>query len=91
MPRLGTNSRPATVRVQTMERAHELVTICESRGWKVVVGIEEDQPEDISDVERLLSQGPAVRPLLKTSPARNAPCPCGSGRKYKGCCGRNRR
>ena len=22
-------------------------------------------------------------------PARNAPCPCGSGRKYKQCCGRN--
>ena len=21
-------------------------------------------------------------------PARNAPCPCGSGRKYKGCCGK---
>lgn len=30
-----------------------------------------------------------VRPK-KTSPAipRNAPCPCGSGRKYKSCCGR---
>lgn len=22
-------------------------------------------------------------------PGRNAPCPCGSGRKYKSCCGRN--
>jgi hypothetical protein len=22
-------------------------------------------------------------------PSRNAPCPCGSGRKYKGCCGKN--
>lgn len=22
-----------------------------------------------------------------TLPARNAPCPCGSGRKYKKCCG----
>ena len=21
-------------------------------------------------------------------PARNAPCPCGSGRKYKNCCGK---
>lgn len=25
-----------------------------------------------------------------TPPARNAPCPCGSGRKYKTCCGQNR-
>ena len=22
-------------------------------------------------------------------PGRNDPCPCGSGRKYKACCGRN--
>jgi hypothetical protein len=24
------------------------------------------------------------------SASRNAPCPCGSGRKYKNCCGRNK-
>ncbi len=24
-------------------------------------------------------------------PSKNAPCPCGSGRKYKGCCGRAKR
>jgi len=30
---------------------------------------------------------PAVRPTA-TKVARNAPCPCGSGRKYKHCCGR---
>jgi len=23
-----------------------------------------------------------------TKPKRNAPCPCGSGEKYKGCCGK---
>jgi hypothetical protein len=28
----------------------------------------------------------------KSDPGRNAPCPCGSGRKYKHCCeGRRRR
>ena len=26
---------------------------------------------------------------MSTSPARNAPCPCGSGKKYKRCCGAN--
>ncbi|NUQ01453.1 MAG: SEC-C domain-containing protein, partial [Armatimonadetes bacterium] len=24
----------------------------------------------------------------RTAPGRNDPCPCGSGRKYKHCCGR---
>ncbi|MCD8048966.1 MAG: preprotein translocase subunit SecA [Clostridia bacterium] len=35
---------------------------------------------------------PAVRqPVRRTSPkiGRNDPCPCGSGKKYKNCCGRN--
>ena len=27
-------------------------------------------------------------PLAAPKPGRNAPCPCGSGRKYKQCCGR---
>jgi hypothetical protein len=32
---------------------------------------------------------PPVRPATSTSrPGRNDPCPCGSGKKYKRCCGR---
>lgn len=35
---------------------------------------------------------PTARPsapgqVTGSSPARNQPCPCGSGRKYKKCCG----
>ena len=33
-----------------------------------------------------LRREPYVRPYPKIS--RNAPCPCGSGKKYKHCCGR---
>ena len=34
----------------------------------------------------------ASRPVARTQPkvGRNAPCPCGSGRKYKHCCGKRR-
>ena len=28
-------------------------------------------------------------PVRNNRPGRNAPCPCGSGRKYKQCCGKN--
>ncbi|MCZ6851047.1 MAG: SEC-C metal-binding domain-containing protein [Planctomycetota bacterium] len=33
---------------------------------------------------------PKRQPVRRTSPAigRNEPCPCGSGKKYKHCCGR---
>ncbi len=37
-----------------------------------------------------LVPGPAVsRPVARAAPkvGRNEPCPCGSGRKYKRCCG----
>ncbi len=41
----------------------------------------------------LAGQGPANLPgqpfTASPLPGRNDPCPCGSGRKYKQCCGRN--
>lgn len=44
------------------------------------------------DLAGQLSLFDAPSPLPKTTitgaPARNAPCPCGSGKKYKNCCGK---
>ena len=38
-----------------------------------------------SELNQLLRLGPE---LTITEPARNQPCPCGSGKKYKHCCGK---
>jgi len=85
MARLGSRKRPAIVRVQTEARARELVDLCDAHGWQLIVGVEPDAPEDVSDVRTLLAPPPAsVRP--PPAVGRNAPCPCGSGRKYKKCC-----
>ncbi len=35
------------------------------------------------------SSGPVNRTVKKVKIGRNDPCPCGSGKKYKKCCGRN--
>lgn len=72
-----------------MERAEELVSLCDSRGWKVVVGIEPNKPEDIADIEGLLtSEATPSNPGVRVaSVGRNDPCVCGSGRKFKKCCG----
>ncbi len=43
----------------------------------------EATPDDPPAAERRVQPGPAGVP-----PARNAPCPCGSGRRYKDCHGR---
>ena len=76
------------VRVPTQERALEIATLCDEHGWHYIAEIAPDKLEDISDVEKLLN--PPVRVKAEKKPARNAPCPCGSGKKYKKCCGARR-
>lgn len=83
MSKLGSKERPAIVKVQTENRAAEILNFCNSRGWQVIVGIEPHSNEDISDVEKLLNP---PQPLISQKVDRNAPCPCGSGKKAKKCC-----
>lgn len=49
-----------------------------------------DRREDVRRVARQLPGvvRPAARPATVTRVGRNEPCPCGSGKKYKRCCGR---
>lgn len=85
MARLGSRTRPAVVRVQTEAHAQEIVALCNAHGWQVIVGVESDVPEDVTDVRKLLAPDQFItrQPLAI---GRNARCPCGSGRKYKRCC-----
>jgi SWIM/SEC-C metal-binding protein len=86
MAKLGSDKNPLVCRVRSMERVEQVARVCEEHGWHYICGVEPDKPEDISDLQRMLKGG---GPILRTSrePGRNAPCPCGSGRKYKDCCG----
>ena len=85
MARLGSQGRPAVVRVQTPEHAQEIIDLCDMRGWKVIVGLEPDQPEDVTDVFKLMNPD-AFTARREVRVGRNDPCPCGSGSKYKKCC-----
>ena len=84
MPKLGSKKKPVIVRVHTDEKAKYVAETCAKNGWHFIIGFEPDKPEDISDLERLLNP-----PQLVSSDkiGRNDPCPCGSGKKYKKCCG----
>jgi len=86
MPKLGSKERPAVVRVQNFERAGEIAKIFEEHGWQYIAGVEPDKPENTSDLEKLLNQTTETVVAAPT-PGRNEPCPCGSGKKYKKCCG----
>ncbi len=44
--------------------------------------------DDIEAEEELLENTEKVEPIqADQTPSRNDPCPCGSGKKYKKCCG----
>ncbi len=83
--KLGTEKNPAIVRVPTEKRMKEVASIFEKNGWKHTIGLEPDEPEDISDLDILLNPPKTIIAAQKVG--RNDPCICGSGRKYKKCCG----
>ena len=89
MAKLGTGKKPAFVSVKSEDRAFEIYNLCEKNGWKVIVNIEPDKEEDISDFNKLLGHKTEnTRTFVKEIKiGRNDPCLCGSGKKYKKCCG----
>lgn len=84
MANIGSKKRPIIARVHTEERAQYVAETCKAHGWHFIIGFEMDKPEDISDLEKALNP---PQPLISTKVGRNDPCPCGSGKKYKKCCG----
>jgi SWIM/SEC-C metal-binding protein len=83
--KLGTEKNPAVVYVKTKKRMKEVAKIFEQNNWDYKIEIEPDQPEDIAELEILLNWPEPKESEKKVG--RNDPCPCGSGKKYKKCCG----
>jgi SWIM/SEC-C metal-binding protein len=86
MAKLGSEKRPIIVRVHTEETARYVAETCAKHGWHHIIGFELDRPEDLSDLERMLNP---PKSATSTKVGRNDPCPCGSGKKFKKCCGEN--
>ncbi len=84
--RLGTEKRPAVLSVQTEAREKELQATCEKNGWVCEITVDADKPEDTADLDQLLN--PILPAKADAKVGRNDPCPCGSGKKYKKCCGK---
>jgi SWIM/SEC-C metal-binding protein len=84
--KLGTDKNPAIVSVQTEERVKELAPVLEKNGWTYKITVDADAPEDTNDLEILLN--PIKTSIAEEKIGRNDPCPCGSGKKYKKCCGK---
>ncbi len=84
MAKLGTEKRPIIVRVHTDDKARYVADTCSKNGWHYIIGFEPDKPEDISDLEKMLNP---PKPVMADKIGRNDPCSCGSGKKFKKCCG----
>jgi len=85
MAKLGTEKKPVHLQVRSGERGEELRQICIQNGWRFIIDVEPDETEDIFDLEKL--QWTLIPYKAPEKIGRNAPCPCGSGKKYKKCCG----
>jgi SWIM/SEC-C metal-binding protein len=83
--KLGTEKNPAAVHVKTKKRMTEVAAEFEKNDWKYTIELEPDKPEDITDLELLLNPPETV--IADKKIGRNEPCSCGSGKKYKKCCG----
>ena len=84
--KLGTEKNPAVVNVKTKKRMKEVTSIFEKNGWKYTIELQPKEPEDITDLEILLNWPKPIEAEKKVG--RNELCPCGSGKKYKKCCGK---
>jgi uncharacterized protein YecA (UPF0149 family) len=69
---------PMAERYEKREHKHKLEELSKKTRTK----------EEIEAEEKLIKETPKVPPIhVDAAPGRNDPCPCGSGKKYKKCCG----
>lgn len=85
--RLGTDKAPAQISVQSEARKEELIAIFSENGWASQIEVNPEQAENISDLETLQERENATQAQTTKQAGRNDPCICGSGKKYKKCCG----
>ena len=81
----GTQESPLNLVVTSEIRKSEILLIVEENGLVANINVSSDAVENIIELEGILNK-PKTMTFEKT-PKRNDPCSCGSGKKYKKCCG----
>ncbi|MEW6991228.1 PBPRA1643 family SWIM/SEC-C metal-binding motif protein [Colwelliaceae bacterium 6441] len=83
--KLGSAEKPLTLVVNSAARKGEVETIVAEHGFVATISVNADEAENIVELEAVLNKPQTQR--FEKVPERNAPCSCGSGKKYKKCCG----
>lgn len=81
----GSEENPLILQVQSSEREREINAILIANDLLAVIRIDSEAPEDITPLDVVLNK--PVPQVVEKAIQRNAPCPCGSNKKYKKCCG----
>ena len=83
----GSKKYPMTLVVTSEERKIEVAALVAEAELFAEISIDnsEEAEESIIEFTTLLKKSSTVN--LEKIPSRNDPCSCGSGKKYKKCCG----
>ncbi|MDP2562934.1 PBPRA1643 family SWIM/SEC-C metal-binding motif protein [Psychrobium sp. 1_MG-2023] len=83
--KLGTEENPLTLNVTSEERKVDVAAIVLEHALFADITVNADSEENILELEGILNKPQTTR--FEKTPNRNDPCSCGSGKKYKKCCG----
>jgi SWIM/SEC-C metal-binding protein len=83
----GSKKYPLALVVTNEARKQEIEALVTEAQLYAEISIDssEGAEESIAELTALLNKGSTVK--LDKTPSRNEPCSCGSGKKYKKCCG----
>jgi SWIM/SEC-C metal-binding protein len=83
--KLGSKKQPLTLVVTDEARQSEIESILSEHSLFANINLDEEGQENIVELEGVLNK-PKTQ-VFEKKPDRNDPCSCGSGKKYKKCCG----
>ena len=83
--KLGTEKNPLTLVVTCDEKKLEVETLVTDNGLFADISVDSTIDENINELNVILNKPGTTR--FDKTPMRNEPCSCGSGKKYKKCCG----
>jgi SWIM/SEC-C metal-binding protein len=81
----GTVNSPLAIRVENEERKAEIEAILLENSLSANIQLDPQRAEDVVELEAALNK--PVTQKFALTPKRNDLCSCGSGKKYKKCCG----
>ncbi len=81
----GSKAQPLAIRVKDAAKRHEVELLLAEHNLVADIEVDPNNPENLTELESVIKTPDTLR--FEAKPSRNEPCVCGSGKKYKKCCG----